>query len=550
MKHPWILVVVLGMAMAVRAEEELFTNVYVVPPTFLSVEAGSPRPPAKELLEKVGISFPKGASAIYNATTSQLIVRNTEKQMELVEAYVEQLRAQIERQIFVAIFELTFQGDLAGLLEKQPQEPVFENSTLDDTIRSLFQFPKAATKRGEEEDPVYFGSREWLELEMTRMQQSAAEIEGGRAVRMAGSFTDDEAQVILRRLTRLPGVEKRVPPSLTMLSGQAAMTRLGEGRYGVATVLGAKEGEIDLELFLPERGKALAREGATRLPPTVRATIPSGNMAVVAEKKNDGNNRLIFVRTMIVDAAGNPFERTPNKPASREPEKRGEPIPLAPAQMEAVKKADQLAEEGSNFLANGQFAEAFQILSESLGLLPKHDMTEPRRKAYEKHLLRARDGMAKRKANAGTVLVAEGETLEQIAARLGVKEQALREANRLGHSTVKPGQLILVPPGARSESRTAVVLKELVLPEIDFKEVSLVHALAMLQEEILRLHDSDLFPEATPVFVLDVPENTRKTNLTLRLSNVPAHEALRYVVSLASCRYEVDGREVRILPVK
>jgi hypothetical protein len=65
MKHPWILVVVLGMVMAARAEEELFTNVYVVAPTFLSVEPGSPRATAKVLLESAGISFPEGASAIY-----------------------------------------------------------------------------------------------------------------------------------------------------------------------------------------------------------------------------------------------------------------------------------------------------------------------------------------------------------------------------------------------------------------------------------------------------------------------------------------------------
>jgi len=97
-------------------DQDLFTNVYVVPPTFLStggggggdgggggaadpfadpVEAGGGivggRQTAKQILESAGISFGTGASAIYNAGTSQLIVRNTQDQMELVEAFIESI---------------------------------------------------------------------------------------------------------------------------------------------------------------------------------------------------------------------------------------------------------------------------------------------------------------------------------------------------------------------------------------------------------------------------------------------------------------------------
>ena len=106
-------------------DADLFTNVYVVPPTFLSTDGGggggggaasadpfadpvaaggatlSGRRGAKEILESAGISFAGGASAIYNASTSQLIVRNTQDQMELVEAYIESIVQGVEKQIYI-----------------------------------------------------------------------------------------------------------------------------------------------------------------------------------------------------------------------------------------------------------------------------------------------------------------------------------------------------------------------------------------------------------------------------------------------------------------
>ena len=91
-------------------DADIFTNVYVVPPTFLSTDAGGAggggggaaadpfadpvetgggglragRPTAKSVLENAGITFGPGATAIYNGSTSQLIVKNTQDQMELV----------------------------------------------------------------------------------------------------------------------------------------------------------------------------------------------------------------------------------------------------------------------------------------------------------------------------------------------------------------------------------------------------------------------------------------------------------------------------------
>lgn len=99
-------------------DTDLYTNTFTVPPTFLSagnrpvdgpvsvdpfadpadpVEVGNGaqvgRQTAKDILESAGITFGVGSSAIYNPVTSELIVRNTQDQMELVEAYNESLSA-------------------------------------------------------------------------------------------------------------------------------------------------------------------------------------------------------------------------------------------------------------------------------------------------------------------------------------------------------------------------------------------------------------------------------------------------------------------------
>ncbi|MEM7698775.1 MAG: hypothetical protein AAF236_10260, partial [Verrucomicrobiota bacterium] len=93
------------------ANQDLVTNVYNVPPSFLAgadlggggtsaadpfaepAEGGSGvvsrRRTAKDVLESAGITFGPGSSAAYNAETGQLIVRNNQEQMELVEAYTE-----------------------------------------------------------------------------------------------------------------------------------------------------------------------------------------------------------------------------------------------------------------------------------------------------------------------------------------------------------------------------------------------------------------------------------------------------------------------------
>lgn len=95
-----------------------YTRSYRVPPDFLTIGGGdagggaapapstdpfAPAPAggggggiiarrnARQILEGAGITFPEGASASFNPATSQLVVRNTQPNLDLVEAFVESI---------------------------------------------------------------------------------------------------------------------------------------------------------------------------------------------------------------------------------------------------------------------------------------------------------------------------------------------------------------------------------------------------------------------------------------------------------------------------
>jgi hypothetical protein len=73
---------------------EMYTRTFKVPPTFFWSESGqglSARRTAKDVLSSQGIPFPEGASAVFLPSTSQLVVRNTQPSLDLIEGYVDQL---------------------------------------------------------------------------------------------------------------------------------------------------------------------------------------------------------------------------------------------------------------------------------------------------------------------------------------------------------------------------------------------------------------------------------------------------------------------------
>lgn len=115
------------------SSEQLFNKSYSVPPSFerlgaaeeaddgagadpFSVAAGggtggAARATTEEILSSRGIPFPEGASAFYNRGSSQLVVTNTQSNMELVDAFVESIQEEIVKQVEVRVKFLEIRQD-------------------------------------------------------------------------------------------------------------------------------------------------------------------------------------------------------------------------------------------------------------------------------------------------------------------------------------------------------------------------------------------------------------------------------------------------------
>ena len=119
---------VLVVPLSENASEQ-YTRSYRVPPDFLSNGGGDAggaaapaaaadpfaagaaapaggsgliaRKSAKQILEAAGITFPEGSSASYNPANSQLVVRNTQPNLDLAEAYVESITKSAPKMVVI-----------------------------------------------------------------------------------------------------------------------------------------------------------------------------------------------------------------------------------------------------------------------------------------------------------------------------------------------------------------------------------------------------------------------------------------------------------------
>ena len=103
--------------------DELFTKTYRVPPSLLSLGSGGgggtvddpfasapssgggsalvAKPKVKDVLLDKGVTFPPGSSAFFNPGTSQLVVRNTQSNMELIDSFVDSIREDFLKQLTI-----------------------------------------------------------------------------------------------------------------------------------------------------------------------------------------------------------------------------------------------------------------------------------------------------------------------------------------------------------------------------------------------------------------------------------------------------------------
>ncbi|MCB1079068.1 MAG: type II and III secretion system protein, partial [Verrucomicrobiae bacterium] len=251
-------------------DQELYTNVYVVPPNFLVSDGGGGgggaaagpvdpfaapgnagaatpqvRKTARDVLESYGIVFGQGASATFNPQTSQLIVRQTQDQMELVEAVIESIRGGGQKQIFITSKfieigeevgkELGFDW-LLGPFNIGSAPKIFGgggttgNTGAIDNSNFSFVQPGAAAPVGT--NPLTAGLRSGFNAIDgnsidSLISEAAGNVQGGNAVApaifgIAGVFTDPQFQVMIRALNQHKGVDLMSAPSVLARSGQRA----------------------------------------------------------------------------------------------------------------------------------------------------------------------------------------------------------------------------------------------------------------------------------------------------------------------------------------
>jgi len=140
-------------------------RVYRVPPDFLNADmqntdpfaADKPasalvaRKTARELLEEKGVPFPPDSSAVFNPATSQLVVRNTQKNLELVDAVVVTVGVRLP-QVHVTCKMISADshfGTHGSVLSREKALALLRNISQTKGV-NLFTTPSATTKLGQQ----------------------------------------------------------------------------------------------------------------------------------------------------------------------------------------------------------------------------------------------------------------------------------------------------------------------------------------------------------------------------------------------------------------
>jgi general secretion pathway protein D len=211
---------------------------------------------AKEFLEAQGVQFPSGASANFLPQSSRLIVRNTQDNLDLVDAIVEQMNLAIPKQVeieskFIEITqnnlkELGFDwllgpfnignhklfgagGTSVNSPAANPANFPFVNTTnqaIGDTLpgQPIGQFPVTGGNRS--------GTFAIQANALDALLFPGASGVAPGIFGLAGVFTDPQFQVVIRALNQKKGVDLLSAPKVTTKSGQRAVIEIvREFRY-------------------------------------------------------------------------------------------------------------------------------------------------------------------------------------------------------------------------------------------------------------------------------------------------------------------------------
>lgn len=207
------------------------------------------RETAKDFLETQGVPFPQGASANFLPQSSRLIVRNTQDNLELVDALVEQANVSGPKQVeieakFVEITqnnlkELGFDWLLGqfNIGNKKLFGGGGTSGTSPATNSADFPFvPPGGAPVGQ--FPVTAGNRSGqLAISANAIDTLLFGVPGASAIApgifgLSGVFTDPQFQVVVRALNQKKGVDLLSAPRVTTKSGQRAVIEIvREFRY-------------------------------------------------------------------------------------------------------------------------------------------------------------------------------------------------------------------------------------------------------------------------------------------------------------------------------
>src|SRR5213075_925881 len=208
------------------------------------------RADAITMLQSMGVEFPKGASATFWPHSGTLIVRNTQDNLDMVDALVDQANISQPKQVAIeSKFVEINQNNLKELGFDWLLGPFSLNGKVFGSggtagngvpvAGANFPFVDPATGQPIGQDPVTSGNRSGNfaisanaldALLMPGLGQAAGVAPG--IFGLAGVFTNPQFQVVIRALNQKKGIDLLSAPSVTTKSGQRAIIEVvREFRY-------------------------------------------------------------------------------------------------------------------------------------------------------------------------------------------------------------------------------------------------------------------------------------------------------------------------------
>lgn len=208
------------------------------------------RADAKTMLQSMGVSFPGGASATFWPHSGTLIVRNTQDNLDMVDALVDQANASAPKQVSI-------ESKFVEINQNNAKELGFDwllgpfslngkvfggGGTAGNGVplnSANFPFNDPVTGNPVGQNPVTSGNRSG-NFAITANALDALLIPGlgqvagvaPSAFGLAGVFTNPQFQVVIRALNQKKGVDLLSAPSVTTKSGQRAIIEvIRELRY-------------------------------------------------------------------------------------------------------------------------------------------------------------------------------------------------------------------------------------------------------------------------------------------------------------------------------